>query len=78
MKDGTLEGPNFDGLKEILDSVKINVIASGGISNIEDVKKLDHISKEYKGRLTGPITAKAIYEGKLDFAQALKVCSTNA
>ena len=77
-RDGALTGPNFDGLREILDSVNISVIASGGISNINDVKELVRISKEYKGRLVGAITGKAIYEGKLDFAQALKVCSTNA
>jgi len=68
-RDGTLAGPNFDQLQTMLNTVKkINVIASGGIGRLEDVKKLSSM----KG-LAAAITGKAIYEGKLDFKEALRL-----
>ncbi len=71
-RDGTLGGPNLEGLKEILNNVTISVIASGGVSSLEDIKDL--LKLESQG-LWGVITGKAIYEGKLDLAQAIKLCS---
>jgi phosphoribosylformimino-5-aminoimidazole carboxamide ribotide isomerase len=71
-RDGMLSGPDIEGLKKILDSVKISVIASGGISNIEDVKKLYTLKS---AGLIGAITGKAIYEGTLDLKEAIKLCS---
>ncbi len=73
-RDGTLKGPNWDGLKQMLGATKIPVIASGGISSIEDIKKLLAIKTP---NLYGAITGKAIYEGKLDLEEALKLCSQN-
>ena len=73
--DGMLKGPDFVGLKELLNSVKISVIASGGISCVDDLKKLMAIKAP---NLLGAITGKAIYEGKIDFSEAVKTCSTNA
>ncbi len=72
--DGMLTGPNLDGLNDILDAVNISVIASGGIADIEDIKKLRAL--ESKG-LIGAITGKAIYEGTLDLEGAIKLCSQN-
>lgn len=72
-RDGMLTGPNFEGLKEILKAVKIPVIASGGVASIDDIKKLIKISAEHKN-LEGVITGKAIYEGKLNFEEATKLC----
>ena len=71
-KDGVLQGPNFRGIEEILNSVSIPVIASGGISSLEDLKRLRAL--EPKG-LIGAITGKAIYEGKFDLKEAMNVCS---
>ena len=68
-RDGTLAGPNYEQLQTMLDTVKkMNVIASGGITTIDDVKKLSTM----KG-VAAAITGKAIYEGKLDFKEALKL-----
>ena len=68
-RDGTLTGPNFEQLQTVLNTVKnINVIASGGIATIEDVRKLASM----KG-VSAAITGKAIYEGKLDFKKALEI-----
>ncbi|OGX06254.1 MAG: 1-(5-phosphoribosyl)-5-[(5-phosphoribosylamino)methylideneamino]imidazole-4-carboxamide isomerase [Omnitrophica WOR_2 bacterium GWA2_47_8] len=69
-KDGTLSGPNWDGLKEILKTVEISVIASGGISSLDDIKKLMDLKAQ---NLWGAITGKAIYENKLDFRKAVEL-----
>jgi phosphoribosylformimino-5-aminoimidazole carboxamide ribotide isomerase len=58
-KDGMLQGPSIDVYKEILSKVKINLIASGGISKISDIEKLREAGCE------GAIIGKAFYEGKL-------------
>jgi len=67
-RDGTLAGPNFEQLQTMVNTVRsINIIASGGISSIEDVRQLASM----KG-VAAAITGKAIYEGKLDFKKALE------
>jgi len=71
-RDGMLGGPNFEGLAELAEETNIPIIASGGISNIDDIKKL--LAFEGKG-VIGAITGRAIYEGKLDLKEALKLCS---
>jgi phosphoribosylformimino-5-aminoimidazole carboxamide ribotide isomerase len=73
-RDGTLTGPNLEQLQTILDTVKkINVIASGGIATLEDIKKLKDLKSKDGRYLWGAITGKAIYEGKLDFKEAMKL-----
>ncbi len=73
-RDGMLTGPNFEGLTELAETTNIPIIASGGISNIEDIKEL--LTVEDKG-VFGAITGRAIYEGKLDLKEALELCSQN-
>ena len=69
-RDGTLKGPNFEGIEQMLKSSRIGLIASGGISSLEDIKRL----KTYQAEgLIGVITGKAIYEGTLNFEQAVKL-----
>lgn len=70
-RDGMLTGPNFEALSEILRTVKIPVIASGGIGSLEDIKKLLEIQPR---EVLGAITGKAIYDGKLDLKEALALC----
>lgn len=71
-RDGMLRGPNWAGLEELLNTIKIPVIASGGIANLEDIKKL--LKLEAKG-VIGAITGKAIYEGTLNLKEAVNLCS---
>ncbi len=71
LKDGTLSGPNFEVLNEVLDATNMNVIASGGVSSIDDVLKLKEL--EPKG-LVGCIIGKALYEGKVDLKEAIEAC----
>jgi len=69
-KDGTLAGPNIEGLKQILDAVNISVIASGGISSLEDVRKLKEIKNK---NLEGVIIGKALYEGRINLREAMQI-----
>lgn len=71
-KDGTLKGPNFFNIEKILDATNIEVIASGGIGTIDDIRRLKIYEK--KG-LTGVIVGKALYEGKVDLKAAIQELS---
>ncbi len=64
-RDGTLTSPNFKTIEELLDYVKIPVIASGGVASISHLKKLAGMGVE------GVIVGKALYTGDLDLRQAL-------
>lgn len=66
-KDGTLQGPNYDMYEKLIKNTKLNVIASGGIANIDNIKKLK------KHNLYGAITGKAIYSKALDLKEAIRV-----
>jgi phosphoribosylformimino-5-aminoimidazole carboxamide ribotide isomerase len=69
-QDGTLEGPSFDLYEKIYQSVgskKINLIASGGVSSIDDLKRLKAMG------LSGAIVGKAFYEGKVTFKELAEV-----
>lgn len=67
-RDGMLSGPNLDAMAEMVNKINIPVIASGGVSSIDDIKNLMQI----KG-LWGVITGKALYSGKLDLREALAI-----
>lgn len=66
-RDGTLKGANIKQLEELSENIKCNIIASGGIKNIEDIRKIKKLN------LYGAITGKAIYSGYLDLKEAIKV-----
>ena len=67
-RDGMLTGPNIDAIEKMVTSVKIPVIASGGVSKIDDIKNLMQIDN-----LWGVITGKALYSGALDLKQAIEI-----
>lgn len=69
LRDGTLKGPNIKGIKNLLKETGLNVIASGGISSLDDISRLRLLEK--KG-LTGAIIGKALYEGKFTLTEALR------
>jgi phosphoribosylformimino-5-aminoimidazole carboxamide ribotide isomerase len=66
-KDGTLEGPDIESLSKICQIQNCNVIASGGISKIEDVKDVKKINP------FGVILGKALYEGLVSIKEAKKI-----
>lgn len=75
-RDGMMTSVNIESTVELCQHITIPVIASGGISNLDDIKALCKVSDE---GIEGAITGRAIYEGTLDYqkAQALanKLCS---
>ena len=68
-KDGTLEGPDIESLKKICQIENCNVIASGGISKIQDVVDVNEINP------FGVILGKALYEGLVSIEEAKKIGS---
>ncbi len=69
-RDGMLNGPNVDATKALAVTVSIPIIASGGITNIDDIRELCEASP---AGISGAITGRAIYEGTLDFAKAQRL-----
>lgn len=72
-RDGMLTGPNIEAVRDMVDHVTVPVIASGGISNMDDIKNLSQIQK-----LWGMITGKAIYSGSLHLKEAIQFLESQA
>ncbi|NER32039.1 MAG: 1-(5-phosphoribosyl)-5-[(5-phosphoribosylamino)methylideneamino]imidazole-4-carboxamide isomerase [Symploca sp. SIO1C4] len=68
-RDGTLTGPNLETLRELVSSVSIPVIASGGVSSITDLLSL--LALEPLG-VTGAIVGRALYDGKISLIEAIQ------
>ena len=66
-RDGTLTEPNYEVTAELVSKLKIPVVASGGISSIEHIRKLAALGVE------GVIIGKALYTGDIDLKEALAV-----
>ena len=69
-RDGMMTGVNVEATKKLASAISIPVIASGGITNVEDIRKLCAISDS---GIVGAITGRALYEGTLDLAAAQKL-----
>jgi phosphoribosylformimino-5-aminoimidazole carboxamide ribotide isomerase len=69
-RDGMMQGVNIEATVELAEAINIPVMASGGIHNIENLKKLAAVAES---GIIGAITGRAIYEGTLDFAEGQKV-----
>jgi phosphoribosylformimino-5-aminoimidazole carboxamide ribotide isomerase len=70
-RDGMLNGPNLPALKEIVDFSSFPVIASGGITSLDDLKAVQSIGPKVEGAIVG----KALYDGKLDYQAAVAAFS---
>lgn len=65
-RDGMMSGVNIEATVRLAQAIHIPVIASGGITNLEDIRSLCQVAEE---GIVGAITGRAIYEGTMDFAQ---------
>jgi phosphoribosylformimino-5-aminoimidazole carboxamide ribotide isomerase len=74
-RDGMLEGLNLDATIALAEAVSIPVIASGGLASLDDIKAL--LEPRAK-KLAGAIAGRALYDGRLDAAQALKLMRDTA
>jgi len=77
-RDGMLEGLNFDATIALANEISIPVIASGGLASLDDVRVLlgdykVNIVGHYTGKIAGAIAGRALYDGRLDAAEALKL-----
>mgnify|MGYP001811364754 CR=1 FL=1 len=64
--NGMLAGPNVAATQALAEAIGIPVIASGGVSSLEDLRALKQIT-----RLDGVISGRALYDGRIDLAQAV-------
>jgi len=69
-RDGTLTGVNAEASSALADAVSIPVIASGGVKDLEDIRRV-----VAAGNLEGVITGRAIYDGGMDLNKALKIAA---
>ncbi len=70
LRDGAMGGPNIDATADLARAVTIPVIASGGVSSLDDLKALKATNV-----ISGAISGRALYDGAIDLAQALKALS---
>lgn len=66
-RDGMLDGPNMSALREVVERSSFPVIASGGITRVEDLMAIRSLGP----RIEGAIVGKALYDGKLDLRTAI-------
>ena len=74
-RDGLLQGVNVESTAALARSISVPVIASGGVSSLADIEALLKIApstRSYGGGITGVISGRALYDGRLDLAAALK------
>ena len=67
--DGTLSGVNAAAIKEVVDAVDIPVVAAGGVSSLDDIRKVKETGA------SGVVIGSALYIGKIKLKDALRVCS---
>lgn len=65
-RDGMLSGPNVEATKALTQATDMDIIASGGVSSMEDLRRL------HKEGIRGAIIGKALYENRIDLAEAVK------
>jgi phosphoribosylformimino-5-aminoimidazole carboxamide ribotide isomerase len=66
-RDGMLEGANIEAMAEMAAAIQVPLIASGGVTNLEDVRKLARLG------LAGCIIGRALYEGRIELRSAIHV-----
>jgi phosphoribosylformimino-5-aminoimidazole carboxamide ribotide isomerase len=69
MRDGAMKGPNVEATADLANAVSIPVIASGGVSSLDDLRAL----KSCGATLNGAISGRALYDGAIDLKEALDV-----
>lgn len=72
LKDGMLSGPNIDAVREFNEAVDAPVIASGGVTTLEDIANLAAMN------VSGCIVGRALYEGKLDLSEVLEIAKAES
>ena len=74
-RDGMLTGINVDATRKLAESIRIPVIAAGGLTGLDDIRAVCGIADS---GVIGVVTGRAIYEGTLDFSEGLKLVRTHS
>ena len=74
-RDGMMQGVNIDATVEMAKASGLKVIASGGVTNMDDIRALQDVAD---AGILGAITGRAIYEGQLDLAEAQSYCDAES
>ena len=74
-RDGMMTGPNVAATRALAEAIRIPVIASGGITNLDDIRALCAVAAS---GIEAAITGRAIYEGTLDFAEGQRLADALA
>ena len=74
-RDGMMTGPNVAATRALAEAIRIPVIASGGITNLDDIRALCAVAAS---GINAAITGRAIYEGTLDFAEGQRLADALA
>lgn len=85
-RDGTLTGPDLDGLADVLSATDVPVVASGGVSSVDDLRALASLEGRPPGparegergavrRLVGVIAGRALVDGRLDVGEGVAACA---
>jgi phosphoribosylformimino-5-aminoimidazole carboxamide ribotide isomerase len=77
-RDGTLSGPDTEGLAAVLDATSLPVIASGGVSGADDLRALAGLrSPAHRRAPAGAVVGRALLDGTLPLAEALAACASS-
>ncbi|MCD6094156.1 MAG: 1-(5-phosphoribosyl)-5-[(5-phosphoribosylamino)methylideneamino]imidazole-4-carboxamide isomerase [Candidatus Omnitrophica bacterium] len=74
-RDGTLEGIDIAALRGVLEAIGLPLIIAGGVSSLEDIKKLKGLNCP---NLEGLIIGRALYEGRFDLKEAIKIANSKS
>ncbi len=75
-RDGTLAGPDLEGLRGVLGSTELPVIASGGVGGVADIEALAGLQASPGRRLAGTITGKALVDGRMTVEEGVAACAS--
>ena len=78
-RDGTLVGPDLEGLSAVLGLTALPVVASGGVGSVEDLRALGALvgPGAPARRLAGAVVGKALVSGRVELGEAIAACATS-
>jgi phosphoribosylformimino-5-aminoimidazole carboxamide ribotide isomerase len=74
-RDGMMQGVNVEATARLAEAINIPVIASGGVTNLDDIRRICEVSES---GIFGVITGRALYEGTLDLRAAQNLADSRA
>jgi len=72
-RDGTLAGPDLEGLRTVLGATQVDVVVSGGVGSLDDLRALAGVEVDGR-RASGVIVGRALYEGRFTVEEAIAAC----